>query len=109
MAQLVRNLPAMRETQVRSLGWEDPLEKVMATHSTILAWRFPRTEEPGCLQSMGWQRVKHDWVTNTPNIKGRTEAKTDECAHDIIQLRGEHYCITKQKFSMYYLNEFAEL
>ena len=53
MAQLVRNLPAMRETQVRSLGWEDPLEKVMATHSTILAWRFPRTEEPGYLQSMG--------------------------------------------------------
>ena len=53
MAQLVRNLPAMQETQVQSLGWEDPLEKVMVTHSSILAWRFPRTEEPGCLQSMG--------------------------------------------------------
>ena len=50
-----------------------------------------------------------EWLTHTCNIKGRIEAKTDECAHDIIQLRGEHYCITKQKFSIYYLNEFAEL
>ena len=53
----------MRETQVRSLGWEDPLEKEMATHSSILAWRIPRTEERGRLQSMGSQRVGHDWVT----------------------------------------------
>ena len=49
--------------QVLSLGWEDPLEEVMATHSTILAWEIPRTEEPGGLQSMGWQRVRHDLVT----------------------------------------------
>ena len=55
----------MRETQVQSLGWEDPLEKEMATHSSTLAWKIPCTEEPGGLQSMGSQRVGHDWVTNT--------------------------------------------
>ena len=53
VAQMVKNLPAMQETQIRSLGWEDPLEKEMATHSSILAWRIPWTEEPGRLQSMG--------------------------------------------------------
>ena len=53
MAQLVKNLPAMQETQVRSPGWEDPLEKGMATHSSILAWRISRTEEPGRLRSRG--------------------------------------------------------
>ena len=52
VAQTIKNLPAMQETQVRSQGWEDPLEKVMATHSSILAWRIPWTEEPGGLQSM---------------------------------------------------------
>ena len=55
MAQTVKNLPARQETPVRSLGWEDPLEKGMATHSSILAWRIPWTEEPGGLQSMGLQ------------------------------------------------------
>ena len=54
MAQTVKNLPAMFETQVRSLGWEDPLEKGRATHSSILAWEIPWTEESGGLQSMGW-------------------------------------------------------
>ena len=58
--QKVKNLPAMRETWVRSLSWEDSLEKGMATHSSILAWRIPWTEEPGGLQSMGSQRVRHD-------------------------------------------------
>ena len=57
---MVKNLPAMQETQVPSLGWEDPLEKGAATHSSILAWRIPWTEEPGGLQSMGSQRVGHD-------------------------------------------------
>ena len=61
---VVKNLPAMQETQVWSLGWEDPLEKGMATHSSILAWRILWIEEPGGLQSMGSQRVRHDWVTN---------------------------------------------
>ena len=60
VAHLVKNLPAVRETWVRSLGWEDPLEKGMATHSSILAWRIPWTEEPYGLQSMGSQRGGHD-------------------------------------------------
>ena len=60
VAQTVKSLPAMQETQVRSLGWEDPLEKGMATHSSILAWEIPWTEEPGGLQSMGLQRVGHN-------------------------------------------------
>ena len=60
MAQMVEKLPAVQETQVRSLGWEDPLEKGMATHYSILAWRIPWTEEPGGLQSMGSQRVTCD-------------------------------------------------
>ena len=64
VAHLVKNLPAVQETQVRSLGWEDSLEKEMATHSNILAWKNSRTEEPGGLQSMGSQRVGHDWTTN---------------------------------------------
>ena len=57
MAQMVKNPPTMQETRVQSLGWEDPLEKGMATHSSILAWKIPWTEEPDGLQSMGWQRV----------------------------------------------------
>ena len=60
VAQMVKNLPAMQETRIQSLGREDPLEKGMATHSSIPAWRIPRTEEPGGLQSVGWQRVGHD-------------------------------------------------
>ena len=60
VAQRLKCLPAMRGTWVRSLGWEDPLEKEMATRSSILAWRIPWTEEPGALQSMGSQRVGHD-------------------------------------------------
>ena len=55
----------MQETRVHSLGQEDPLEKEMATHSSILAWRIPWTEEPGWLQPMGSQRVRHNWVSNT--------------------------------------------
>ena len=60
VAQRLKRLPPIRETLVRSLGREDPLEKEMATHSSILAWRIPWTEEPGGLQSMGSQRVGHD-------------------------------------------------
>ena len=88
VARTVRNQPAKQETQVRSPGWEDPLEKGMFTHSSILAWRIPRTEEPGELHSyialqaplsMGSQRVRHDEATNTqqppllhllPNVLG---------------------------------------
>ena len=65
VVQMVKNLPAMQETQVQSLGQKDPLEKGMTTHSSILAWTVPWTEEPSGLQSMGLQRCGHDWVTNT--------------------------------------------
>ena len=60
VAQIVKNLPVMQETRVQSLGQEDPLEKKTAIHSSILAWRIPWTEEPGGLQCMGSQRVRHD-------------------------------------------------
>ena len=63
MAQVVKNPPAVQETWIRSLGWEDALEEGMATHSSILAWRIPRTEEPGGLQCMGLQRVRDNWAT----------------------------------------------
>ena len=60
VAQSVKNLPALQETQVRALGWEYPLEKEMVIHSSILAWKISRSEEPGRLQSMGSRRVGHD-------------------------------------------------
>ena len=64
VVERLKRLSTMRETWVQSLGWEDPLEKEMATHSSILAWRIPWTEEPGGLQSMGSLRVGHDWLTS---------------------------------------------
>ena len=63
--QMVKNLPAMWETQVWSLGWQDPLEKGIASHSSILSWRIPWTEKPGKLEYTGSQRLRHDWATNT--------------------------------------------
>ena len=60
---MVKSPPAMQETWIRSLGWEDPLEKEMATHSNILAWKIPWSEVPDTLQSMGSQRVGHDLAT----------------------------------------------
>ena len=65
VAQMIKSLLAMQETWVPSQGREDPLEKEMATHSSILAWRNPWTKEPGRLQPMGSQRVRHDWATKT--------------------------------------------
>ena len=64
VAQTVKRLSAMLKTQVRSLGREDPLEKEMVTHSSTMAWKIPWTEEPSRLQSMGSQRIGHDWVTS---------------------------------------------
>ena len=64
VAQMVKRLPAMRKTRIQFLGRQDPLEKEMAIHSSILAWKIPWTEEPDRLQSMGSQRVGHDWVTS---------------------------------------------
>ena len=69
MAQRLKHLPAMQETQVQSLGREDPLEKEMATHSSTLAWEIPWTEEPGGLQSVVSQRVGHDRVTSLSLIQ----------------------------------------
>ena len=69
MAQTVKSLPAVQETWVQSLGQEDPLEKEMATHSSIQAWKIPWTEEPARLQSMVLQRVRHDEATNTFNLE----------------------------------------
>ena len=63
VVQMGKNLPARRKTWVRSLGWEDPLEEGMATHSSLLAWRVPWKQEPGGLQAMGSQRVGHSWAT----------------------------------------------
>ena len=68
VAQMVNNLPAMQKTWIQSLGLDDPLEKGMATHSTILTWRIPWTEEPDRIQSMWLQRVGHDWTTNTTHM-----------------------------------------
>ena len=72
---MVKNPPAMRETWVRSLGWEDPLEEGMATHSSILAWRSLWTEEPEWLQSVGSQRVGHDLATEQACIRCCEEAQ----------------------------------
>ena len=74
--QMVKTLPVMWETWVWSVGWEDPREKGMATHSSIIAWRIPWTEEPGGLQSMGSQRFGYDWATNRQHTLGDTVAKT---------------------------------
>ena len=60
VAQMVKSLPAMQETWVQFVGWEDPLEKEMSTHASILAWEIPQTEEPGGIESMESQRVRHD-------------------------------------------------
>ena len=73
----VKNLPAMQEKQVQSLDQEDPLEKEMATHSSILAWGIPWTEEPGGLQSIGSQRVRHDLETKPPPIEPLTWPKKE--------------------------------
>ena len=82
VAQMVKNLPAMQKTQAWSLGWENPLEKGMATHSSILAWRIPWTEEPGGLQFMRLQRGGHDWGTNTFTLRRASSHQME------IQLRG---------------------
>ena len=69
VVQTVKNLPIMQETQIRPLGWADPLEKGMATDSIVLAWEIPLTEEPGRLSSTGSQRIRNDWDQQKPNLK----------------------------------------
>ena len=74
---LVKNLPAVQETQVQSLGREDPLEKEMATHASILAWKIPWTEEPGGIQSVGWQSDMAEWLNS--NSRQRTREHLRGC------------------------------
>ena len=85
---MVKNLPAMWETQVRSLGQKDPLEKGMATHSRFLAWRILWTEEPGGPRSMGLQAVRHDWVPNTfalPSVPWACSSHcSDHCLNEFL-------------------------
>jgi len=80
VAQTVKRLPAVRETRVRSLGWEDPLEKEMATHSSTLVWKIPWTEEPGRLQFMGLQRVGHDRATSRSRLDLRCVTQIFRCS-----------------------------
>ena len=97
VAQTVRNLPAMWETQIPSLSWEDPPEKGMATHSNIPAWRIPWTEKPGGLQPMASQRVRHDWVTNSElnwmTFRGiKCKKREDICVSDsLYEKLTQHY------------------
>ena len=78
VAQMVKNQPIVQETWVQSLGQEDPLEEEMATHSIIFAWKIPRSQEPGELQSIGSKRVGHDWANNTD----RWWRHVDPCTND---------------------------
>ena len=106
---MVKNLPAVQETWVRSLGWEDPLEKEMATHSSILAWRIPWTEKPCGLQSMGSQRIGHDWASNTILLQRFFSPKTvcpqplcifSELSHPFPWLYCGIFLITPQNVSL---------
>ena len=89
VAQSVKRLPAMQQIPVRSLVREDPLEKEMATHSSTLAWRIPWMEEPGRLQSMGSQRVGHDWETSLSFFMLFTDWYTHHWNHSEIVI---HFC-----------------
>ena len=88
MALTVKNLPAMQEIEIWSLGQEDPLEMGMAAHFSILAWRIPWIEEPGRLEPMGLQRVGHNWVTNTFTFTGHLKL-LDEGPISRIELSSE--------------------
>ena len=101
VAQMVKRLPTMRETRVQSLGWEDLLEKEMATHSSTLAWKIPWMEEPGRLQSMGSQRVGHDWATSLSLSYKSVSTMLDEGLTKNIERDGE--------IGNYKLNEIGTL
>ena len=102
VAQRIKGLPAMQETRVRSLGWEDPLEKEMATHSSTLAWRIPWTEEPGGLQSMGWQELDmterlhfHFHLNYSLGFPGGTSGKESACQCRRRKRSGFDPCVGK--------------
>ena len=98
VSQKVKNPPAMREIWVLSLGWEYPLEEGMITHSSILAWRIPWTEEPGGLQSMGSQRVRHDWGTKhtaqhkTPEVFSKSNLNTESHRYCLVPVNRQYPC-----------------
>ena len=112
VAQRLKRLPAMQETWVQSLGREDPLEKEMAIHSSILAWRIPWTEEPGGLQSTGSQRVGHNWATslslhfqyapgdqwrnNSRKNKGTEPKQKQDPVVDVTDDRSKVHCCKEQ-------------
>ena len=98
VAQIVKKLLAMKETQVRSLGWEDPLEKEMVTHFSILAWEIPWTEVSSGLQPMGSQRVGHDlWTEHSPQHPGTGKSKPRSS-----QTTSESHCFTNS--SLYFVS-----
>ena len=109
MAQTLKRLPAARETQVWSLGWEDPLEKEMATHSSILAWKIPWTEEPGGLQSMWLQRVGHDWdFTFTSQTGGQQDLihlTTPDGLDNVGQEKPQHPASGSVNMRIYFLKK----
>ena len=106
VAQTVKNLPAMKETWVWSLGWEDPLEKGMTIHSSIIAWRILWTEDPSGLQFMGLQRVRLDWVTKAitfPPTETQITLKYADSKFDrynLIEIRIQNFGRGKCKNSM---------
>ena len=89
VAQMVKCLSTLWETRVRSLGWEDPLEREMAIHSRTIAWEIPWTEEPGRLQSMGSQRVGHDWATSLYTISTLMAESEEELKSLLIKVKEE--------------------
>ena len=92
VAQMVKNLSAIQETEVGFLGLKDPLEKKMATHPSILAWKIPWTEEPGGLQSTRWQREGHDWVTNTFTFNGlQFQSETSNVYFNVYSSKFRHW------------------
>ena len=91
VAQSVKHLPAMQEAWVQFLGQEDPLEKEMATHSSTLAWRIPWREEPGRLQSMGLQRVRHNWATSLHFTSRHFTSHASKVMLKILQARLQQY------------------
>ena len=107
VAQMVRNPSGNQETKDPSLDWKDPLEKGMATHSSILAWRIWLTEEPGELKSMGLQRVRHNWVTLTlselsPVLLKRTFAVTSVSLDKTVSFCRASFCSPRANLPCYY-------
>ena len=90
----------MQETQVRSLGWEDPLEKEIVTHSSIIAWKIPWTEEPGRLQSMGSQRVGHDWAAECTHAHAHTRVHAHTHTHT-LSFNQAYVTIQGLRFSLF--------